>query len=197
MSRDMNLTLLQLPGFPLLQSRRLRLRAPDAGDADAVFALFSASEVMRYWRAPAMTRRDQAVARIDEILAQFERRDMINWVIATRAEDRVVGTLSLHGFDARRRRVDIGYSLHPGYWRQGLATEATTLALDWTCRTLDVERIQADIDPGNARSRQLLLRQGFSSEGLRDRAITGNDNGEPEAEIFGLIATDWRQRASR
>lgn len=192
MSRDIPQTLLQLPGFPLLQGRRLHLRAPAASDADAVFALFSAADVMRYWCAPAMARHDQAVARIDEMQAQFDTRESIHWVIASRPANQLIGTLSLHGFDARQRQLEIGYALLPGQWRQGLAAEAATLALDWACRTLAIDHIRADVDARNARSRQLLLKLGFDSQGQADLPVTRH---HAQSEIFTLSAAHWRQRS--
>lgn len=191
MSRPPPQTLLQLPGFPLLQARRLHLRAPAESDADAILALFSAVDVMRYWCAPAMARLDQAAARIDEMRAQFDAGEAIQWVIASRPANQLIGTLSLHGFDAGQRQLEIGYALLPGHWRQGLAAEAATLALDWTCRTLAIDHIRADVDARNARSRQLLLKLGFDRAGPADQPTTGH---HAQSEIFTLSAAYWRQR---
>lgn len=50
-------TLAELEGFPVLRGRHVCLRGPRDSDADALFALFSDPQVMRYWSRPAMRTR--------------------------------------------------------------------------------------------------------------------------------------------
>ena len=192
-SIDIAATLAALPAFPQLQGRRLRLRGPRADDADALFALFSDAAVMRYWSRAPMTARSEAEGLIAEILDAFERRAMLNWVVANN-KDLAIGTCTLFHFDPRHRHAEIGYSLRSGHWGKGLAREGVMLALDWAFRTLGLHRIEASIDPRNDASRVLLQRLGFTSEGvLRERYHVGGT--VTDSEIFGLLADDWRGRA--
>jgi [ribosomal protein S5]-alanine N-acetyltransferase len=190
---DIAATLAALPAFPQLQGKRVRLRGPRIEDADALFALFSDVEVMRYWSRPPMTLRSEAEGLIDEILEGFEQRTLLNWVVATRADDTVIGTCTLFHFEPRHRRAEVGYSLHSDHWGRGLAAEAATLALDWAFRSLGLHRIEADIDPRNEASRGLLTKLGFVSEGfLRERYFVGDE--VSDTELFGLLADDWSTR---
>jgi ribosomal-protein-alanine N-acetyltransferase len=182
-----------LPAFPQLRGNRLRLRGPRADDADAVFALFSDPAVMRYWSRPPMTARAEAEGRIAEYAEDFDARKALQWVVATRARDEVIGTCALFRFEPRHRRAEIGYALRSDHWGRGLACEAVTLALDWGFRTLGLHRIEADIDPRNAGSRKLLERLGFTSEGLlRERYFVGGETSD--TELFGLLAQDWHSQ---
>jgi ribosomal-protein-alanine N-acetyltransferase len=182
-----------LPAFPQLRGNRLRLRGPRADDADAVFALFSDPAVMRYWSRPPMTALAEAEGRIAEYAEDFDARKALQWVVATRARDEVIGTCALFRFEPRHRRAEIGYALRSDHWGRGLACEAVTLALDWGFRTLGLHRIEADIDPRNAGSRKLLERLGFTSEGLpRDRHFVAGETRDTES--FGLLAADWARR---
>ncbi len=193
MSGDLNARLADLPGFPVLSGQRLRLRGPRADDVDAVFALFSDPDVMRYWSHAPMRERMQAEGKVEEMLEAFERRTMLNWLVADLRSDAAIGSCTLFHFDARHRRAEIGYALRAAHWGRGLAAEAVALALDWGFRTLALHRIEADIDPRNAASRRLLLRLGFRSEGLlRERFFVGDD--ATDSELFGLLAQDRRRR---
>ena len=185
-------TLDALPDFPLLQGERVRLRGPRLDDADALFAIFSASAVMRYWSRPPMLVRDEAEKLIGEIDEGFRARTLLNWMIVD-ATDAVIGTCTLFRFDPRHRRAELGYALHPAHWDRGLAHEATTLALDWAFDTLRLHRIDASIDPGNLASRQLLLRQGFVVEGCQRESFFVGDV-VTDSELLGLLAADWRER---
>jgi [ribosomal protein S5]-alanine N-acetyltransferase len=193
MTHDLNAALQSLPGFPTLEGQRVRLRGPRDEDTDAVFALFSDPEVMRYWSRSAMTEASEAAGLIVDIDERFEQREMINWVIAERRDDRVVGSCTLFQFSPRHRRAELGYALRSDRWGRGLGAEAVTLALDWGFRTLGLHRVEADIDPRNAGSRKLLDALGFRSEGLlRERFFV--EGQATESELFGLLAEDWSKR---
>lgn len=190
---DIASTLAALPAFPQLQSKRVRLRGPCADDADALFALFADTDVMRYWSRPPMATRGEAEGLIAEIEDAFAQRTMLNWMLTTRSDDTVIGTCTLFRFEPRHRRAEVGYALRSDCWSRGLAAEATTLALDWAFRALALHRVEADIDPRNEGSRKLLERLGFVSEGLlRQRYFLGDEISD--TELFGLLGDDWWAR---
>lgn len=196
MSADINARLAGLPGFPVLTGQRVCLRGPRIQDIDDVFALFSHAEVMRYWSSAPMRVRMQAEGKLEEMLEGFARRESLNWLIAARRDDRAIGSCTLYRFDARHRRAEVGYALHPQCWGQGLASEAVALALDWGFQRLGLHRIEADIDPRNEASRRLLGGLGFRREGLlRQRFLI--DGSASDSEIFGLLQEEWRGRGPR
>jgi [ribosomal protein S5]-alanine N-acetyltransferase len=191
---DIAATLAGLPAFPQLQGRRVRLRGPRNDDADALFALFSDPAVMRYWSRPPMTTLGEAQGLVGEMLDSFERRSLFNWMITMRDDDAVIGTCTLFRIDPRHRHAEIGYALRSDHWGRGIASEAVALVLDWAFRRLDLQRVEADIDPRNDGSRQLLARLGFRSEGvMRQRFFVGDE--ATDSEIFGLLAEDWGNRS--
>ncbi|WP_202844127.1 GNAT family N-acetyltransferase [Luteimonas saliphila] len=193
MSVDINTRLAALPAFPTLSGPRVRLRGPRPEDADDVFALFSDAAVMRYWSSAPMQALEQAQGKIEEMLDAFDRREMLNWLIADPRDGRVIGSCTLFRFDARHRRAEIGYALRSELWGRGLASEAVALALDWGFRDLALHRIEADIDPRNEASRNLLGRLGFRPEGvLRERFFVGDE--PTDSELHGLLVQDWRDR---
>jgi len=184
-------TLAALPGFPALSGRRTRLRGPVAGDADAVFALYSDPVVMRYWRRPPMRVLREAAGWVEEANEQFDARSHVGWVITARDDDAVIGTCTLFHFDARNRRAEIGYALRSDLWGQGLARDAVSRAIEWAFAHLRLHRLEADIDPRNDASRHLLHALRFKTEGLmRERWIVGGE--VSDSEVLGLLAEDWR-----
>ena len=177
-----------LPGFPSLRGPRVRLRAPVRADADALFALFSDPEVTRYWSRPAMRHVAEAHGLLAEIEEAFAARAMLHWVSLEGGD--IVGSCALFRFDARERRAELGYALRRDRWGRGLATEVVGTVLDWGVRTLGLRRIEADVDPRNARSRRLLQGLGFRSEGVM-RGRFGLGDTAREAEVFSLDAAAW------
>jgi len=184
--------LAMLPAFPALRGRSVHLRPPRSDDADALFRLFSQLEVTRYWSRPPM----RAIAEAEGLLAEmdeaFAARSMVHWLVVLRGDDTAIGTCTLFHFEARDRCAEIGYALLPECWGQGLASEAAALAVAWGFDSLALQRIEADVDPRNVRSRQLLQRLGFRSEGLMQGRLALGDAAR-EAEVFALSAAAWRQ----
>ena len=68
--------------------------------------------------------------------------------------------------------------------------QALPLLFDYAFDTLDLHRLEADIDPRNQRSLKTLQKLGFQKEGyLRQRHQV---NGERQDSIMlGLLADDW------
>ena len=184
--------LAMLPSFPALHGRSVHLRPPRSDDADALFRLFSDPEVTRYWSRPPMRGRSEAEGLLAEMDEAFAARDMLHWLVARRGGNAAIGTCTLFHFDGRNRCAEIGYALMPESWGLGLASEAVALALTWAFDILGLQRVEADVDPLNARSRQLLQRLGFRSEGLMHGRLALGDAAR-EAEVFALSVAAWRE----
>jgi RimJ/RimL family protein N-acetyltransferase len=102
---------------------------------------------------------------------------------------------SLFHFHIPSRRAEVGYALGRPYWGSGYITEALQALLDYAFQTLDLNRLEADIDPRNLASARTLERLGFQKEGhLRERWIV---NGEiSDTWIYGLLRREWQERPS-
>ena len=176
--------------LPTLESTRLRLRWLTKADVPALYEVFGDSEVCRYWSRPAL--RDMAEA--DMLLRDIERgyasRTLSQWGIATREHDRAIGTCTLTSFSLEHRRAEIGFALGRASWGCGYATEALHALVAHAFESLDLRRLEADVDPRNARSIRLLERLGFRPEGLqRQRYLI--DGEAQDALLYGLLTSEW------
>ncbi len=195
-SNQISARLRALDGLPWIDGARVRLRAPTEHDIDPLFALFSDPEVMRYWSREPMRERSEAIAYVSSIVEGFERRDLLNWIVADRADDRMIGTCTLYDLQVQHLRAGIGYALSPARQGHGFAREAVALALDWGFSTLGLHRIEADIEPRNQPSERLLTALGFRFEGvLRERFCTPTEI--QDSKLFGLLARDWQEARAR
>jgi RimJ/RimL family protein N-acetyltransferase len=71
--------------------------------------------------------------------------------------------------------------------------EALLALLDFGFGELDLNRIEADIDPRNSTSARTLERLGFTREGyLRERWIVGDE--VSDTALYGLLRREWRSR---
>jgi len=176
---------------PELSSPRLLLREVRADDAPALFAIHSHPQVMRYWSYPAWTELGQAEQKIVDIQRQRRELDVLIFAIADARTDLLIGSSALFAIDRTQGRAEIGYSLHPDWQGQGLASEALTLILLYAFDELGMRRIEADIDPRNQPSRRLVERLGFIQEGLFRERWNVNDE-ICDSAMYGLLRTDLK-----
>ena len=199
-----------------LHTPRLRLRPPRPGDADALFAIHADPQAMRYWSTPPWTTPQQAVERIEADLAWLEEGSSLRLMLEplqplqapqptqpaqpaqpvppAQPAQPIIGSVSLFQFDTSSQRAEIGYILAPAAWGRGLMHEALAALVALAFERLDLRRLEADVDPRNARSAHTLERLGFRQEGLlRERWVV--DGEVSDSALFGLLAREWRLRA--
>jgi RimJ/RimL family protein N-acetyltransferase len=177
-----------------LSTPRLRLRAPRARDADAMFAIYADPAVCRYlpWRAWACV--DVAHERIERYVKAMAAGEIVRLLIVRQADAAVLGDCTLFHFDASCRRAEVGYSLATAAWGQGIVQESVGALLRFGFEAMDLNRVEADIDPRNTASARSLERLGFLREGLlRERWIVEGE--VSDSAIYGLLRRDWAARA--
>jgi [ribosomal protein S5]-alanine N-acetyltransferase len=176
--------------FPILKTQRFILRQLRPTDVEAIFAIFSNPEVMKYAGRLPIATHDEALGFIERMNTRFENREGIRWGITRPDDDTIMGTCSFHHFISEHRCVETGYDLNRAYWGQGIQIECMPAVLAFGFQELGVERIEAIIDDVNTASKKLLLKLGFTYEGcLRHRFLIG-DRLEDEF-YYGLLKSDW------
>lgn len=177
----------------VLHTARLTLRALQPGDEEAVFALRSDPEAMRYGSGLPWTDRAVAAKWIAEHAAGFARGEYFNFAIVLNETGAFIGHCGVYALDRQSRRADVGYALLPTQWGKGYAREAVAALLGFAFDTLDLNRLEADIHPDNIASRRLLEKLGFEQDGyMRERWIVGDQ--VSDSAMFGLLAREWRAR---
>ncbi len=176
-----------------LSTQRLTLRWMTDADAPALFTIFSDRDVTRYWSSGPWTEMAQAHSAITDILGQYEDGSKLRFAIVLTETGEMVGSMNLYDFMHANRRCDIGYALAPAHWGKGYLSEAMAATLDYAFAQLNLNRIEADIDPRNTVSARLLEKMKFTKEGyMRERWIV---NGEVcDTAFYGLIKRDWEAR---
>ncbi len=153
--------------FPILTTDRLILRQLTHADADAICAIFGSPEVLRFLNNDPVDTPERAIGMIDWLAQNYHNHNGIDWGITVRGDDCVIGMCGLYDWDRENRHIDLGYHLLPAEWGKGYATEASHALIAWGFASLDVHRIQADCTAGNDASERVMIKCGFSFEGIR------------------------------
>ena len=99
--------------------------------------------------------------------------------------------INYHARQPWNRRLALGWILIPDFQGRGYMQEGVGAVLTHCFVTLDIHRVEAEIEPENVRSTCLAQRLGFQREGLlRDRLFVAN---QPRTvQMYGLLRSEWR-----
>ena len=151
--------------FRELNSERVHLRKLDlAKDVASIYKIRSNPDVLKYIDRDPPTNESEIVDFINLINSGFETSENISWGITLKGNDTVIGIMGYWRITKEHHRGEIGYTLHPDYWRKGIMDETMKLVLPFAFKEMKLHSIEANINPENDRSRQLLLRNGFVKE---------------------------------
>jgi RimJ/RimL family protein N-acetyltransferase len=175
----------------VLDAERIRLRWIRATDAGALFGWYSDPAVTRYLSLPPWTQANEALKKIERTLEAYETGAHLNFIVEQVADAAPIGMAGLFHFHETSRRAEIGYMLGREHWGRGLMHEALVALVDHAFSGLDLNRLEAGVDPRNVASARSLGRLGFHHEGLmRERWIV---NGEvSDTAFYGLLRSEWK-----
>lgn len=175
--------------LPTITASRVALRWLRDDDTQALYRIFSDPETMRYWSSGPMTDESEAAELLAQIRTCFEERSLFQWGVVHAADDEVIGTCTLAQLDVQNRRAEVGFILNRDHWRRGYMDEALGALIGYAFDELQLNRLEADVDPRNVSSLALLQKMGFTHEGLfRERWIV--DGAVQDSVMLGLLSRD-------
>nr|WP_272893759.1 GNAT family protein [Heyndrickxia oleronia] len=160
--------------FPLLETERLSLRKIEKEDAEDIFRCFSDPDVTRYYGQESFTSFEQAEQIIEMFNHNYKERRGIRWGMELKDRKGIIGSIGFNAWVPKYKRAEIGYELHPGFWRKGYASEAVKAVVDYGFNHLDLNRIGAVVFLENTASNDLLIKLGFEKEGVLRNYIYQN-----------------------
>jgi ribosomal-protein-alanine N-acetyltransferase len=175
--------------FPVLETKRLTLRAPAPKDAAAFAAVLSAPGVTRFSNWPDKITKAQAERSMRWMAKVHASGKGCAWIIEDRKSNAFVGAIRFNSFDKKWRSGQIGYESHPDFWGSGLMSEAVAAVVACGHQTFRLNRIEAWTLPGNPASDRVLEKCGFRHEGvLRQKAWF--KGAYHDFRMFGRVAGD-------
>ena len=172
--------------FPELTTERLLLRQMLDSDAAGLFQFRSDPRVMRYFGRPLMQTVSEAQQFVTETQAMFAQNEGIQWAISLLQEPKMIGTITIWKIDRTNHRGEIGYLLSPDFQGAGLMSEALHAIIKYAFKTLQLHSLEANVNPDNAASINLLERNGFVREAYFRENFYFEGNFEDSA-IYSLI----------
>lgn len=159
-----------LANIPVLETERLVLRAPEAGDLDAVAAFYASprSAFAGGPLDPAHAWRQLAIE-----IGHWPMRGYGRWTVVRRDTGAAAGLVGIIHPPAWPE-PELGWDLFDGHEGQGLASEAARAVRDHCYRTLGWTTLISLIAPDNTRSAALARRLGARIDGRFDHIRHGS-----------------------
>ena len=162
--------------FPTLHTRRLRLEPFDERHLDGLSAMNRLPEVMKFVGGQAESRA-QTAAFVERVKRCWDAWGTSWWAFIHVDSGRVAGAGCIQYLrkDAtppddleslRGNPLEIGWRLHPDFWRQGLASEAAQCMAGFAFDTFPIAELVAVRHPDNVDSGRVMDRLGMRFRGL-------------------------------
>ncbi|MGK7377108.1 GNAT family N-acetyltransferase [Planococcus sp. 1R117A] len=176
--------------FPELETNRLQLVQIGQQYAERFYEIMSREDVTEYYGMDKLINQQEVEAIVNSFQIFFDSMRGMRWGIVLKESGDFIGTIGLNNLNVRAKKSEIGYELHPDYWRQGIMKEAIKAVLQYAFENLDLVRMGAVTFPENKPSSQLLRTMGFVEEGrLRSYLYQGGQS--HDALIFSLLKPEW------
>ena len=171
----------------LIESARVLVRPLKEADLPSLLAINADAEVVKHLGHPPWQSIADAEAWFARVSKHQAAGSALEFVIVERQTHEVIGRCGLFEYDAANAQASLGYILSRTCWRQGYMREALTSLIVHAFSTIRLRRLEAMVEATNTASTALLLRLGFTQEGvLRERWVS--PNGFIDAKVFGLLS---------
>ncbi len=178
--------------FPVLQTDRLILDRAVDSDAMELYLLRSNDAVMKYVERPRPADEHDARELNRSMNEKINQHEAVAWAIRLKGNPKLIGVIGYWRTKPEHHRAEVGYMLMPEYWAQGYTYEALMAVLDYGFNTMNLHSIEADINPDNVASGNLLRKCGFQSEAYFRENFFWKDR-YYDSEIFGLLAREFKK----
>lgn len=178
--------------FPTLHTKRLDLVEIKAEHSGDIFKLFGDERVTQFYNAVTLTNQSEAQTFVDWFHSRFINKEGIRWGISMKGHSNIIGTIGFNNF-TKRHRANIGYDLQADFWNRGFITEALEAVIEYGFNELDINRIEAEVMPGNPASEKVLSKIGFKNEGLLRQWMYWNDK-HYGMIMFSLLQSEFTEK---
>jgi ribosomal-protein-serine acetyltransferase len=180
--------------FPFSAGDDVILELLDDAHADELFALVDANRAyLRRWLPWLDQNTEVGHTRAFIQAARKQHADRNGFTCGIRWRGELVGVVGLRPIDWANRKASVGYWAAEAHQGKGIVTRSCAALLPHLFDELDLNRVEIACAVGNSRSMAVPERLGFCREGLLRQHERLYD-GFVDLVVYGLLATEWRQR---
>ena len=145
----------------VLTTERLVLRPVTAHDHAVLLAHWTLPGIRQFLFDGEALSAAEVTETIEESVRDFAASGYGVWLVLDAARAEVVGTAGLRSLEDLG--LEIFYSVAPGSWGRGYATEAALAVVEHALGSLGLPEVLAEVDEGNAASVAVVKRLGMTA----------------------------------
>jgi ribosomal-protein-alanine N-acetyltransferase len=144
--------------------------------------LRSDKEVNKFVKRASAQSKEKALEFISKTNSGIANKNLLYWVITTKENDQMIGSICLWNFSKDQKIAEVGYDLNPKFQGKGIMNEALKRILEFGFEKLNLDLIEAYTHKNNNSSKKLLERNQFKivvgkiDEHNQDNIIFANQN---------------------
>lgn len=159
--------------FPEIEMGDIILREKQESDVEDFFAYYSNPEVSKFILCHIPQDLEDARRELIFWRNVYYRNDGIYFAIAIKETNQMIGSIGLTTYNSYQSRIELSYDLSQKYWRHGIMQAAIKKIIKFAFGDFNkklhqngINRIEAFVSTENIPSRNLLLKCGFTLEGI-------------------------------
>lgn len=179
-----------LLSVPYMETKRLILRETKESDFVDMYEYAKLSNVgpIAGW-AP-----HKRLGETKSILKLFNDKklygDLGTIAIIYKENNKMIGTVELHTY-THDFKAELGYTVNPEYWGQGIAVEASFKALEWGFRILNLKRIECNAYVENYSSQRVCEKLHLTFEGIRKKGYQLYDGTIHDLRCYAITDDEY------
>lgn len=132
-----------------MNTERLLLRKMEAADANELFQIWSDPLVTKYMNIENFTSEAQALEMIQLFDQLHQNRAAVRYSIIELDTGELIGSCGFNFVDHENAKAEVAYDISRTCWRRGFAAEAVSALLRHGFLELQLNRIEAKVDPND------------------------------------------------
>jgi len=174
----------------MFSTERLILRSFRESDMDDLLRLHNNALVQRTLTLDYIVPRGP---KHREKIQELTQNPLFFDIITLKDTGEFMGLSSIVVGVAKNRDGNFGIALHPDYWNKGYGNEVTKFVVDYSFRSLAMNRLSLDVFASNLPAISLYKKIGFIEEG-RKRQANWADGGWEDSISMGMLAIEWAEQ---
>ncbi|VEP11621.1 GCN5-related N-acetyltransferase [Hyella patelloides LEGE 07179] len=166
---------------------RVFIREPTREDCQELLSLRQRSKEFHFpWGFPSVNKQD-----CENYINRCQNENFQGLLICHFSNNEIIGVANLSQiFYGAFQNAYLSYYIDVNFAGQGLMSEGIRLAINYAFYTLGLHRVEANIQPENKKSINLVKRLGFTKEGFSRRYLKINEEWR-DHERWALTVEDW------
>jgi len=180
-------------GTKTIETERLMLRKVSLSDVPAANRNWmSDDKVTEFLRWETHSDISETERVITDWVGQYANPGFYQWAIVLKEINEPIGTISVVDRNEPLDILHVGYCIGSKWWHQGITSEAFRAIIPFFFDEVGVNRIEAQHDPNNPHSGDVMRKCGLQYEGTLRLADYSN-KGIVDAAMYSFLRSEWEE----